>query len=64
MGSFFFPMYLMTKLTPEKWRKFSNQFEELWHYPNVCGNVDNKRIRVQQPFHGRSANYNYKNYKN
>lgn len=38
-----FPIYLMTKPTPEKLRNIiSKQFEELWNYPNVCGSVDRK----------------------
>jgi len=56
------PIYLMTNPTPEKWRNISEKFEEFWNYPNVCGSVDGKHIRIQQPYHGGSAYYNYKNY--
>lgn len=56
-----FPIYLMTNPTPEKWRNISEKFEKLWNYPNVCGSVDGKYIRIQQPYHGGSAYYNYKN---
>lgn len=56
------PIYLMTNPTPEKWRNIAEQFEKLWNYPNVCGSVDGKHIRIQLPYHGRSSYYNYKHY--
>ncbi|KAL4126188.1 hypothetical protein QTP88_010414 [Uroleucon formosanum] len=35
----------------------------IWeNYPNVCVSVDGKHIRIQQPYHGGSAYYNYENY--
>lgn len=57
-----FPIYLKSKPTPENWRQISEQFKDLWNYPNVYGSLDGKRIRIQQPYHEGSAYYNYKNY--
>lgn len=56
------PIYLMTSPTQEKWQKVADQFEDLWNYPNVCGCVDGKHIRIQKPYDKGSAFYNYKSY--
>jgi len=52
----------MSEPTPEKWIKISQRFEELWNFPNCCGAIDGKHIRLESPWNCGSAFYNYKNY--
>lgn len=56
------PLYLMTTPTPKKWETIANRFEELWNYPNCCGAIDGKHIRIEAPWNCGSAFFNYKSH--
>lgn len=55
-------MYMMTEPTPEKWTSVADRFEELWNFPNCCGAIDGKHIRIKGPWNCGSAYYSYKNF--
>lgn len=52
----------MTEPTPEKWTAVAKRFEDLWNFPNCCGAVDGKHIRIERPWNSGSAYYNFKNF--
>lgn len=55
------PIYMPTP-TEEKWKEIAKRFEELWNFPNCCGAIDGKHIRLEQPYNVGSLYYNYKKY--
>lgn len=48
--------------TAEEWDAVSNGFHEKWNFPNCCGALDGKHIRVQKPPCSNSNFINYKSY--
>ena len=48
--------------TPSEWVKIANEFERRWNYPNCCGAIDGKHIRMQAPPSSESQFYNYKHF--
>ncbi|RZF37589.1 hypothetical protein LSTR_LSTR003154 [Laodelphax striatellus] len=56
------PMFLMTDPSPEKWKEISVRFEELWNFPNCCGAIDGKHVRIEAPWNSGSLFFNYKSY--
>lgn len=48
--------------THEKWKEVAERFEHLWNYPNCCGAIDSKHVRMECPINSGSAYYNYKNF--
>jgi hypothetical protein len=56
------PVYLMTTPTVNEWKKIAERFEELWNFPNCCGAVDGKHIRIEAPWNSGSLFYNYKSH--
>ncbi|OXA43423.1 protein ALP1-like [Folsomia candida] len=55
------PLHLK-KPMEENWKDNEAGFRELWDYPNACGAMDGKHIRIRSPAHSGSTNYNYKNF--
>lgn len=55
------PLYL-PRPTEETWVKNEKGFREKWNYPNCCGAVDGKHIRIEAPSQAGSVYYNYKGY--
>ena len=48
--------------TPSEWVKIANEFERRWNFPNCCGAIDGKHIRMQAPPSSGSQFYNYKHF--
>ncbi|OXA55232.1 protein ALP1-like [Folsomia candida] len=55
------PIYLK-KPTMEDWIKNESGFNAKWNYPNACGAMDGKHVRIRAPAFSGSNNYNYKNF--
>lgn len=55
------PLYMIPP-TVEKWKEIARRFEELWNYPNCCGAIDGKHVRLECPVNAGSAYFNYKNF--
>lgn len=53
---------MMISPTTEKWLRVAERFEELWNFPNCCGAVDGKHVRIEAPWNSGFVFYNYKNY--
>ncbi|XP_063219239.1 uncharacterized protein LOC134531043 [Bacillus rossius redtenbacheri] len=43
-------------------KRSSIGFHRKWNYPNCCGSIDGKHIRIIKPKHSGSLFYNYKDY--
>ncbi|XP_022835118.1 protein ALP1-like isoform X1 [Spodoptera litura] len=48
--------------TEEMWSKIAKGFEEYANFPNCCGAIDGKHIRIIKPQDSGSLYYNYKHY--
>ena len=48
--------------TPSEWVKIANEFERRWNFPNCCGAIDGKHIRMHAPPSSGSQFYNYKHF--
>uniref|UniRef100_A0A0K8UY09 Putative nuclease HARBI1 n=1 Tax=Bactrocera latifrons TaxID=174628 RepID=A0A0K8UY09_BACLA len=42
--------------------KITDDFKNLWDFPNCIGSIDGKHVRVQSPAHSGTMYYNYKNF--
>lgn len=47
---------------PLEWKNIAKRFEELWNFPNCCGAIDGKHIRIEAPWSSGSLFYNYKSH--
>lgn len=52
----------MQEPTTEEWLRIADRFEELWNFPNCCGAIDGKHIRIEAPWNSGSVFFNYKSY--
>ena len=52
--------YVNAPSSPNDWMRIANEFERLWNFPNCCGAIDGKHIRIQAPPGSGSLYYNYK----
>ena len=52
--------YVNAPSSPYDWMRIANEFERLWYFPNCCGAIDGKHIRIQAPPGSGSLYYNYK----
>ncbi|CAH1993114.1 unnamed protein product [Acanthoscelides obtectus] len=48
--------------TPEEWLLVSEQYQELWNFPNCLGAMDGKHVALQTPINSGSEYYNYKSH--
>lgn len=48
--------------TVEEWKFIQNMFEIRWNFPNCCGALDGKHIRIQRPPNSTSTFFNYKQF--
>ncbi|MCL4153914.1 UNVERIFIED_CONTAM: hypothetical protein GTU68_035447, partial [Idotea baltica] len=54
--------YLKTPSTHEEWKEVAKEFDSLWQFPNCCGSIDGKHIRIKAPQNCGSYFYNYKGF--
>ncbi|XP_050307518.1 uncharacterized protein LOC126744204 [Anthonomus grandis grandis] len=50
------------KLSEERMRANAQDYNELWNFPNCCGSIDGKHVRIQCPKAAGSLFYNYKQF--
>lgn len=55
------PIYLPTP-REEDWIKISNEFDNIWNFPNCTGAIDGKHIAIQCPPCAGSEYFNYKGF--
>ena len=55
------PRYLRRK-TPQEWKIDAEGFRVKWNFPNCCGAIDGKEIRIKAPPYSGSLYYNYKKF--
>ncbi|CAH1980402.1 unnamed protein product [Acanthoscelides obtectus] len=48
--------------TPEEWLLVSEQYQELWNFPNCFGAMYGKHVALQTPINSGSEYYNYKSH--
>ncbi|XP_062698806.1 uncharacterized protein LOC115261637 [Aedes albopictus] len=57
---------LVTEYMPEvsenDWKKYSQEFNDVWNFPNCCGSIDGKHVAIQCPPNSGSLFYNYKQF--
>jgi len=61
---------ICTKLGPielpvpsiDTWKEAEKKFNSQWNFPNCCGAIDGKHIRIVSPPRSGSVNFNYKGY--
>jgi hypothetical protein len=42
------------------WKKISNKYEELWHFPHCLGSMDGKHVILEAPINSGTEYRNYK----
>ncbi|XP_050311365.1 uncharacterized protein LOC126746984 [Anthonomus grandis grandis] len=47
---------------PEEWLKISDDYENLWNFPQCLGAIDGKHVVLQCPLRSGSEYYNYKDF--
>ena len=55
------PKFLPTP-NQKTWENIAKDFFEQWQFPNCCGSMDGKHIRIQAPNNSGSSYFNYKKY--
>lgn len=50
------------QLTTEKLKHIADDYFKIWGFPNCCGAIDGKHIRIRCPKNSGSSFYNYKDY--
>ena len=53
-------IYLPTPTNPEEWKKISEEFSTLWHFPHCIGAGDGKHVVIECPKNSGSNFFNYK----
>jgi hypothetical protein len=48
--------------TKERWVEIEKDFDERWNFPNCCGAIDGKHVRIRAPNCSGSMNFNYKGF--
>ena len=56
--------YFTVPETPEQWKTIAKDFEEIWNFPHVVGDIDGKQVRIQAPNNSGSRFHNYKDFFN
>ena len=54
--------YFTVPETPEQWKTIAKDFEEIWNFPHVVGDIDGKHVRIQAPNNSGSRFHNYKDF--
>ena len=54
--------YLKAPSSPYEWLKIADEFKRIWNFPNCCGAIDGKHIKIQAPAGSGSLYYNYKHW--
>lgn len=52
----------MPEPTQDILKKVSNEFYQMWNFPNCCGAIDGKHIRIICPDNSGSLYFNYKSF--
>lgn len=55
------PIYL-PKLSEENWTKNEEGYSKIWNFPNACGAMDGKNIKIRSLRFSGSTYYNYKHF--
>jgi len=53
---------LVCPTTADGWRGIADKFYERWNFPNTCGAIDGKHVRVTCPPKSGSQYFNYKGF--
>jgi len=51
---------VMPQPTEERWKQISNDFWNVWNFPNCLGALDGKHITIQAPANSGTNFFNYK----
>lgn len=54
--------YLKCPQTKDDWLLIAKQFNDNWQFPNLCGAIDGKHIRIVPPIGAGSHYFNYKGF--
>lgn len=52
----------MPKLSEDRMKANVQDYNDLWNFPNCCGSIDGKHVRIQCPKMAGSLYYNYKQF--
>lgn len=55
------PVYI-PKLTEDRMKVNVQDYNDLWNFPNCCGSIDGKHVRIRCPRNAGSLFYNYKQF--
>lgn len=57
---------LLRKAMPQPkhddFQRIINEYYEQWQFPNCCGAIDGKHVRIRNPAHAGSSYFNYKEF--